>query len=88
MILAPLPIAALILAASAAVAPALADQPPRKTELPGVVQPEPIVKPLTEPLEQPRKDGNGFVRMGDWDVRISGSVRVDIRTGTFNNWSR
>ena len=83
MILAPLPVAALILAASAAVAPALADQPPRKTALPGVAQPEPIVKPLAEPLEQPRKDSNGFVRMGDWDVKISGQLRVDIRTGSF-----
>lgn len=81
MIVAPLPVAALILAASAAIA--FADQPPRETALPGVVQPEPIVKPLAEPLEQPRKDENGFVRMGDWDVKISGSLRVDIRAGTF-----
>lgn len=88
MILAPPPIAALILAASAAAAPAFADQPPRATALPGVVQPEPIVKPLAEPLEQPRKDENGFVRMGDWDVKISGSLRVDIRAGTFNTQPR
>ncbi|WP_442578260.1 hypothetical protein ACSBOB_22295 [Mesorhizobium sp. ASY16-5R] len=73
---------ALVLAASVAASPALADQPAAKTALPGVKQPEPIVKPLAEPLEQAGKNGDGFVRMGDWDVKISGQMRVDIRAGT------
>ncbi|MFI0845772.1 hypothetical protein [Mesorhizobium sp. IMUNJ 23232] len=81
MILARLPVAVLVLAASAATAPAFADQIP-KTTLPGVQQPEPIVKPLAEPLEPASKDGDGFIRMGDWDVKISGYLRVDIRAGT------
>lgn len=50
--------------------------------LPGVTAPEPIVKPLAEPIPPVTPDANGFVRMGDWDVRVSGSVTVDIGAGT------
>ncbi len=50
--------------------------------LPGVTVPEPIVKPLAEPVLPATPDANGFVRMGDWDVRVSGSVTVDISGGT------
>ena len=74
--------AALFLAASVTALPARADQPADQASLPGVKQPEPIVKPLAEPLEQPGKEGDGFIRMGNWDVKISGSLRVDIRAGT------
>ncbi|MEQ1953483.1 hypothetical protein [Mesorhizobium sp. CN2-181] len=85
MILARLPVAALLVTSSAA--PAFADQQPRTT-LPGVERPEPIVKPLAEPLEPASKNGDGFVRMGKWDVKISGYVRVDIRAGTLPAQSR
>lgn len=74
--------AALLLAASVAALPARADRPADQASLPGVKQPEPIVKPLAEPLEQQGKEGDGFIRMGDWDVKISGQLRVDIRSGT------
>ncbi|MDQ6432859.1 hypothetical protein RB623_02180 [Mesorhizobium sp. LHD-90] len=86
MIAAAIPTTVLIVAASTAIAPALADQP--AASLPGVTQPEPIVKQLAKPLEQPRKDENGFVRMGSWDVKISGSVTVDISAGTLNTLPR
>jgi hypothetical protein len=40
------------------------------------------IRPQGEPLlEAPLTDENGFVRMGDWDVKISGNVTIDI--GTF-----
>jgi hypothetical protein len=40
------------------------------------------IRPRGEPLlEAPLTDENGFVRMGDWDVKISGNVTIDI--GTF-----
>lgn len=58
--------------------PALADQ-----ALPGVPPnvgaDHRIVKPLREPLEKP-SPGN-TVRVGNWDVRVSGSVTVDIGVG-------
>ena len=49
--------------------------------LPGVKMPPQIVKPEGEPEQMPVADENGFVRMGDWDVRISGSVTVDVGAG-------
>jgi hypothetical protein len=40
------------------------------------------IRPVGEPVaETPQADANGFVRIGDWDVKISGSVTIDI--GTF-----
>lgn len=48
--------------------------------LPGVEQPEPIVKPL--PPEPDSKAGErGAFKVGDFDVRVSGSVTVDIGAG-------
>ncbi|PSJ65823.1 hypothetical protein [Kumtagia ephedrae] len=67
-------------------APVRADE--ARQPLPGVVRPDPIVKPLEEPIEPPRPDADGFVRMGDWDVRISGSVAVDITAGTLKTLPR
>lgn len=53
--------------------------------LPGVdpkVADQARIRPLGEPVAgTPQADANGFVRIGDWDVKISGSVTVDI--GTF-----
>lgn len=61
--------------------PALASD--ARKDLPGVEGGYRIVKPLEEVLEPepdipPRADG--AVKIGDWDVRISGSVIVDIGT--------
>lgn len=50
--------------------------------LPGVEGDFRIVKPQAEILE-PEPDTNaqdGVLKVGDWDVRISGSVIVDIGT--------
>jgi hypothetical protein len=53
--------------------------------LPGVdrkVADQTRIRPLGEPVAgTPQADANGFVRIGDWDVKISGSVTIDI--GTF-----
>ena len=51
-------------------------------DLPGVEGDFRIVKPRAEVLE-PEPDTpsqDGVVKVGDWDVRISGSVIVDIGT--------
>lgn len=64
----------LILLSIFAVATASAD------DLPGVVAPEPIVKPMPDPDSQPADDE--AIRVGDWDVKISGSVTVDIGAGS------
>lgn len=41
-----------------------------------------VVAPSAEPTQDPASpDGNGWVRMGDWDVKISGSGQVDIGAG-------
>jgi len=66
----------LILLASFAGASALAD------DLPGVVMPEPIVQPMPEAEDQPA-DQNA-VQVGDWDVKVSGSVTVDVGAGSAN----
>jgi hypothetical protein len=49
-------------------------------DLPGVVTPPPIVQPMPEPEDQPADQG--AVQVGDWDVKVSGSVTVDIGGGS------
>jgi hypothetical protein len=66
----------LILLSIFAVATASAD------DLPGVVAPEPIVKPMPDPDGQPADQQDEAIRVGDWDVKISGSVTVDIGAGS------
>lgn len=60
--------------------PALsADEP-----LPGVASDYRIVKPAAEaePAREPgQPDEDGVVRVGDWEIRISGSVSFEIGTG-------
>ena len=71
--------------------PAVAEhETPLKKDLPGVTTPEPIVKPKPESTEKaPASDyGEGFVKMGNWDVKISGYARVDIRSGNIRNNGR
>lgn len=48
--------------------------------LPGVERPEPIVKPLP-PEPDSEAAERGTLRIGDFDVRVSGSVTVDIGAG-------
>jgi hypothetical protein len=56
--------------------------------LPGVERPQPIVAepeavtPEGEPDQQPAPGQTGDFRVGDWDVRISGHVAVEVRTST------
>jgi hypothetical protein len=41
------------------------------------------IMPVGEPItDTPQADTNGFVRIGDWDVKISGNLTIDI--GTFS----
>ena len=48
-------------------------------KLPGVSEDHRIVRPLPEPVDDaPDSD---TIKVGDWDVRISGSVTIDIGTG-------
>jgi hypothetical protein len=48
--------------------------------LPGVKQPEPIVQALKpEPDEQPATPG--AFKVGNFDVKVSGSITVDIGVG-------
>jgi hypothetical protein len=65
--------------------PTLQAQEHTSSGLPGVdgeVADQTPVRPVGEPIiDTPRADADGFVRVGDWDVKISGSLAVDI--GTF-----
>lgn len=49
--------------------------------LPGVEQPEPIVKQLPPEPDGEATDRGTFM-VGDFDVRVSGSVTVDIGVGS------
>ncbi|PWJ85379.1 hypothetical protein C7441_103236 [Pseudaminobacter salicylatoxidans] len=70
-------LSALAVAATLLPFQALADD---SQPLPGVKQPEPIVQaPQPEPDEQPGT-GDTF-KVGDFDVKVSGSVTVDIGFG-------
>ncbi|MBL8578767.1 MAG: hypothetical protein JNK47_16210 [Mesorhizobium sp.] len=66
----------LILLATVVVAPALAE------DLPGVTKPKPIVQPVPEPEDQQAETARDAIRVGDWDVKVSGSVTVDIGVGS------
>ncbi len=66
----------LILLASSVLAPAIAE------DLPGVGKPKPIVQPVPEPDDQQAVTEKNAIRVGDWDVNLSGSVSVDIGAGS------
>lgn len=62
-------------------APALADQPPRNPPapaLPGVEGGYSIVTPAPEPMDSQAATDDGYIKMGDWDLRISGSVMFQV----------
>jgi hypothetical protein len=77
-----LAIAAVMLSAGI---PVLQAEERTSSGLPGVdgkVAGQTRIRPVGEPVTDTRQaDANGFVRIGDWDVKISGSVTIDI--GTF-----
>lgn len=73
---------ALILLATLTAAPALAG------DLPGVKQPEEIVQPLSEPIDPQTADDKDAIRVGDWDVNVSGSIIVDIGVGNIKKPKR
>ncbi|QKC83756.1 hypothetical protein [Mesorhizobium sp. NZP2077] len=58
---------------------------PQKGALPGVTGDYRIAKPapVPEPDDALPSNGNGTFKIGDTDVRISGSIRVDVATGGF-----
>lgn len=83
------PLASVLLAVSlalAASAMASAGQSAKSGALPGVDikagDKVVVVKPSAQPSDEPASaDDNGWVRMGDWDVKVSGSVQLDIGVG-------
>lgn len=71
-----------IMLASGLVVPAFAE------DLPGVNKPKQIVQPVPEPLDQQSGEDRQPVRVGDWDVKVSGSVIVDIGAGSVRQPTR
>ncbi|RWC49483.1 hypothetical protein [Mesorhizobium sp.] len=72
---------------------ALADDssaPARKGTLPGVAGDYRIAKPAPEPEPDNGfpSNGNGTFKIGDTDVRISGSITVDVGAGGIKPSSR
>jgi hypothetical protein len=70
----------IILVSAGLVAGATAAGEARKppSALPGVESPAPIVAPVPEPPDRPQTSGPR--RIGNWDVTVSGHVRVQIGT--------
>lgn len=80
--------AAALTFASLASGMALADDsapPAHKGALPGVAGDYRIAKPAPQPEPDDAfpTNGNGTFKIGDTDVRISGSITVDMATGGF-----
>jgi|CXWK01.1.fsa_nt_gi hypothetical protein len=66
----------------------LAPSTAQAESLPGVKQPEQTVQPLPEPIDQQATTDKGAVRVGDWDVKVSGSIIVDIGAGNIKRPKR
>lgn len=76
-------IALIALGSSLAVAGERAEAP--ADHLPGVTDGYSIVKPLPEPDEEPAQSGAGnHFKVGDVDVRISGSIKFDVGIGSIH----
>ncbi len=67
---------------AASVPATIAQSADAKKDLPGVEGDFRIVKPRAEVLEPEPDDGvrDGTFNVGNWDVKLSGSFRVDIGT--------
>ncbi|RWP79601.1 hypothetical protein [Mesorhizobium sp.] len=55
--------------------------PSHKGTLPGVADDYRIAKPAPEPDDAMPSNGNGHFKIGDADVRISGSITFDVGAG-------
>ncbi|TIS58932.1 MAG: hypothetical protein E5W83_09985 [Mesorhizobium sp.] len=64
--------------------------PARKGALPGVTSDYRIAKPAPEPAPDDVVPGNGAgqFKIGDTDVRISGSITIDIGAGSIKSSHR
>ncbi|RVA18004.1 hypothetical protein EN935_36015, partial [Mesorhizobium sp. M7D.F.Ca.US.004.03.1.1] len=56
--------------------------PAQKGALPGVTGDYRIAKPAPKPDDAFPSNGNGQFKIGDTDVRISGSITVDVGAGS------
>lgn len=56
--------------------------PSHKGTLPGVANDYRIAKPAPEPDDAVPGNGNGQFKIGDTDVRISGSLTFDVSAGS------
>lgn len=63
---------------------------PRKGALPGVTSDYRIAKPAPQPEPDDAfpSNGNGQFKIGDTDVRISGSITVDVGAGSIKPSNR
>ncbi|THF60048.1 hypothetical protein E6C48_03100 [Mesorhizobium composti] len=79
----PFPLAAILIFAMvpAAFAAGTAKRP-TQTELPGVQGDYRIVRPAPEPDDDAASAPTGQFKIGDMDVRIGGSVTIDIGVGS------
>lgn len=79
----PFPLAAILIFAMvpAAFAAGTAKRP-AQTELPGVQGDYRIVRPAPEPDDDAASTPTGQFKIGDMDVRIGGSVTIDIGAGS------
>jgi hypothetical protein len=59
---------------------AVVDPVRAEDRLPGVSEDHRTVKPLPEPIDE-NQENRDAIKVGDWDVRVSGSVTIDIGTG-------
>jgi hypothetical protein len=50
-------------------------------DLPGVKPSDTIVQPLPEPIDDKPDAPDGAIKVGDWDVKVSGSIIVDVGVG-------
>ncbi|WP_352934631.1 hypothetical protein [Mesorhizobium sp. M0938] len=57
------------------------DSSPQKGTLPGVANNYRIAKPSPEPDDAIPSNSNGEFKIGDTDVRISGSITFDVGAG-------
>ncbi|SJM27882.1 hypothetical protein [Mesorhizobium delmotii] len=55
--------------------------PSQNGTLPGVTNDYRIAKPASEPDDAVPSNGNGQFKIGDTDVRISGSITFDVGAG-------
>lgn len=60
---------------------ALAGEKQPKSDLPGVDTNYSIVKPAPPEPEPERQPKDSTLRLGEWDVKISGTITFDVTTG-------